>query len=54
MIKDMRVVEWSEGRSWRKRFRWDIQIMRVGSTKWESLPYVKVKRKPKEVSKDLT
>jgi hypothetical protein len=52
MIKDIRAVEWTQGRGWHKHTRWDIQIMREGSTKWESLPYIKVKRKPKEVSKD--
>jgi hypothetical protein len=53
MIKDMRVVEWTEGRGWRKRFRWDIQIKRVGSTKWEPLPFVKLTRRPKKIAREL-
>jgi hypothetical protein len=49
MIKDIRVVEWEEGR-FLKQTRWDIQIKRDGSNKWESLPYTKVKRKPQQVA----
>jgi len=52
MIKDIRVVEWTEGRGWSKRVQWDIQIMREGSRKWESAPFVELNRKPKYVSRE--
>jgi len=51
MIKDIRVVEWEEKRS-ATPVRWDIQIMREGSRKWESVPFVRLKKKPEHVSRD--
>jgi len=51
MIKDIRVVEWDEGKVL-SEFHWDIQIMREGSRKWESIQFVKLKRKPKHVSRE--
>jgi len=52
MIKDIRAVEWEEGKGWKKHVQWDIQIMREGSRKWESVPFVRLKKKPEHVSRD--
>ena len=51
MIKDIRVVEWDEGKVL-SEFYWDIQIMREGSREWESVPFVRLKKKPEHVSRE--
>lgn len=49
MIKDIRVVEWVDEA---KKFKWDIQVIREGSDKWEPVAFVKLERKPEEISKE--
>ena len=45
MITDIRVVEWAQA-SKNHAPRWQIEIKRDGSDQWETLPYVKLDRKP--------
>jgi len=42
LIKDIRAVEWVEGKS----HRWCIQVMMEGSRKWVPIKLVRLKRKP--------
>jgi len=50
MIKDIRRVEWTEGRGWLKREHWDFQVMYEGSTKWVPMKFKKLSRKPPELN----
>ena len=47
MIEDMRVVEWTEGVVV-KRPRWNIEIKRKGSDKWEPIEVVNLDKKTKK------
>lgn len=44
MIEDIRVVEWAEGR-FVKNPRWNVEVKRVGSDKWEPIKVVKLDKK---------
>ena len=50
MIEDMRVVEWTEGVVV-KRPRWNIEIKRKGSDKWEPIEIVNLDKKTKKRKK---
>lgn len=49
MIKDIRVVEWIEEG---KKFKWDIQVLREGSDKWEPVTCVRLEERPEEISRE--
>ena len=48
MLKDIRAVQWVEGKKVKKT-RWEIQIRREGSKKWEPMALVRINRRPKHV-----
>ena len=50
MIKDIRRVEWIEGRGWMRGEHWDFQVMYEGSTKWVPMKFKKLSRKPSELN----
>lgn len=50
MIEDMRVVEWTEGVVV-KIPRWNIEIKRKGSDKWEPIKVVNLDKKTKKRKK---
>jgi hypothetical protein len=45
-IKDIRRVEWTEGRGWRKVAKWDFQVMYEGSNRWEPMKFKRLRKKP--------
>lgn len=50
MIEDIRVVEWAEGR-FVKNPRWNVEVKRVGSNKWEPIKVVNLDNKTKKRKK---
>ena len=45
-IKDIRRVEWTEGRGPFEMPHWDFQVMYEGSDQWEPMKYARLYERP--------